>query len=211
MLFKHPEILWSLFLLSIPILIHLFQLRRFKKTPFTNVKILKKVVAESRKSNILKKWLLLCTRLLLLGALIIAFAQPFTRAKSAVEGRQTVIYLDNSFSMQALSGTATLLENSVQQLLRSVPEDIAFSLFTNDHTLRGVRINDIKNELLSLPYSSRQLTLDAIHLKAESLFDKAENTENNLIVISDFQKRMLPSAPRFPISFQYPFGTIDTR
>ena len=42
MLFKHPELLWALLLLLIPIFIHLFQLRRFKKTPFTNVKILKK-------------------------------------------------------------------------------------------------------------------------------------------------------------------------
>src|SRR5690554_2991340 len=171
MLFEHPEILWSLFLLLIPILIHLFQLRRFKKTPFTNVKTLKKVISESRKSNILKKWLLLCTRLLLLTALIFAFSRPFVPGKSALKNKQTVIYLDNSYSMQALEGAGTLLENKVQELLRSVPEESRFSLFTNDRTLRKVRINDIKNELLTLPYSSRQLTLDAIHLKAESLFD----------------------------------------
>lgn len=194
MLFKHPELLWSLFLLLIPILIHLFQLRRFKKTPFTNVKILKKVVAESRRSNSLKKWLLLCTRLLLLAALIIAFAQPFIPGKSALVNKQTVIYLDNSFSMQALSGTGTLLENAVQELLRSVPEASDFSLFTNDKTLRKVQIGDIKNDLLAIPYSNRQLTLEAIHLKAGSLFDGPENTENNLIVISDFQSRILPSS-----------------
>ena len=66
MQFKYPELLWALLLLLIPIFIHLFQLRRFKKTPFTNVKVLKsRVLAESRKSNTLKKWLLLLTRLLL--------------------------------------------------------------------------------------------------------------------------------------------------
>jgi hypothetical protein len=37
MQFKHPEILYFLFLLVIPILVHLFQLRRFKKEFFTNV------------------------------------------------------------------------------------------------------------------------------------------------------------------------------
>ena len=77
MLFKHPELLWALFLLIIPIFIHLFQLRKFKKTPFTNVKFLQKVVSESRRSNTLKKWLLLVTRMLLFTALILAFAQPF--------------------------------------------------------------------------------------------------------------------------------------
>ena len=192
MLFKYPELLWSLFLLLIPIFIHLFQFRRFKKTPFTNVKILKKVVAESRKGNTLKKWLLLFTRLSLLCSLVLAFAQPFIPGRSALKDKRTVVYLDNSYSMQALAGTGSLLENAVQELLRTVPEERDLSLFTNDTTLRNVRINDIKNELLALPYSRRQLTLDAIHLKAGSLFENTGNTENNLVIISDLQKRILP-------------------
>ncbi|MFN3968968.1 BatA domain-containing protein, partial [Flavobacterium sp.] len=43
MQFKHPEILYFLFLLVIPILVHLFQLRRFKKEYFTNVQFLKEL------------------------------------------------------------------------------------------------------------------------------------------------------------------------
>ena len=188
MLFKHPELLWAFFLLLIPILIHLFQLRRFKKTPFTNVKILKKVVAESRKSNTLKKWLLLCTRLLILSALITAFTQPFIPGKSALKSNETVIYLDNSLSMQANSGTGTLLENVVQEILKSVPEENTFSLFTNNIIYREVRIADIKNNLLSLPYSSNQLQLEEIYLKARTLFTNSETTRNDLVLISDFQK-----------------------
>ncbi len=188
MLFKHPELLWALFLLLIPILIHLFQLRRFKKTPFTNVKILKKVVAESRKSNTLKKWLLLCTRLLILCALILAFAQPFIPGKSALKSNETVIYLDNSLSMQANTGSGTLLENMVQEILRSVPEENTFSLFTNDNIYRKVRIADIKNDLLALTYSKNQLQLEEIYLKAKTLFTNSEATGNDLVLISDFQK-----------------------
>ena len=44
MQFKHPEILYFLLLLIVPILVHLFQLRRFKKQEFTNVKLLKEGV-----------------------------------------------------------------------------------------------------------------------------------------------------------------------
>ena len=110
MQFKHPEILWALFLLVIPILIHLLQLRRFTKTPFTNVAMLQKVVSESRKSNTLKKWLLLLTRLLLLAAIIIAFAQPFSSANTALQEKETVVYLDDSFSMQAKNNGISLLE-----------------------------------------------------------------------------------------------------
>ena len=199
MLFKHPELLWALLLLLIPIFIHLFQLRRFKKTPFTNVKILKKVVAESRKSNSLKKWLLLFTRLLLLTALIIAFAQPFIPGKSALKSNEIVIYLDNSLSMQAKMGTATLLENMVQGILKSVPEENIFTLFTNDKIFREVRIGDIKNDLLALPYSNNQLQLKEINLKAKTLFSEAVGAQKDLVLISDFQKRIgSPSTDSLP-------------
>ncbi|MEZ4971163.1 MAG: BatA domain-containing protein [Flavobacteriaceae bacterium] len=188
MLFKHPELLWALLFLLIPIFIHLFQLRRFKKTPFTNVKILKKVVAESRKSKSIKKWLLLFTRLLLLTALIVAFAQPFLPGKSALKNNEIVIYLDNSLSMQAKMGTATLLENKVQGILKSIPEDNIFTLFTNDKIFREIRIGDIKNELLALAHSINQLELKDIDLKAKTLFSQDEGTQKDLILISDFQK-----------------------
>ncbi|MEG3658820.1 BatA domain-containing protein [Arenibacter palladensis] len=188
MLFKHPNLLWALLLLLIPIFIHLFQLRRFKKTPFTNVKILRKVEAQSRKSHSLKKWLLLFTRLLLLTALIVAFAQPFIPGKTALKSNEIVIYLDNSLSTQAKMGTATLLENMVQGILKSIPEEEVFTLFTNDKIFKEVRIGDIKNDLLALPYSNNQLQLKEINLKAKTLFSEAEGTRKDLVLISDFQK-----------------------
>ncbi|MGB5437264.1 MAG: BatA domain-containing protein [Maribacter sp.] len=189
MQFKYPEFLWALFLLLIPIFIHLFQLRRFKKTPFTNVKLLKKVVIESRKSNTLKKWLLLLTRLLLYTVLILAFAQPFLANKKALSAKETVIYLDNSFSMMARQLDVPLLNNAVQDLLKSIPEDQYFSLFTNTEEYRDIRVVDIQNELLNLPPTPLQLNLEEIQLKAGTLFSKRTNVIKNLIVVSDFQNR----------------------
>ena len=190
MQFKHPEILWALFLLIIPILIHLFQLRRFKKTPFTNVAMLQKVVSESRKSNSLKKWLLLFTRLLLLAAIITAFAQPFTSATTALQEKETVVYLDDSFSMQAKNNGISLLEKAVQDFIKNIDVETKFSLFTNEKTFSNVRIEDIQNSLLSLPYSYKQLNLNEIGLKANSLFSQNNSTVKNLIVVSDFQERL---------------------
>ena len=190
MQFKHPEILWALFLLVIPILIHLFQLRRFTKTPFTNVAMLQKVVSESRKSNTLKKWLLLFTRLLLLAAIIIAFAQPFISATTALQEKETVVYLDDSFSMQAKNNGISLLEKAVQDFIKNIDGDTEFSLFTNEKTFNNVRKADIQNSLLSLPYSYKQLNLNEIGLKANSLFSQNNSTVKNLIVVSDFQERI---------------------
>ncbi|MEM9076404.1 MAG: BatA domain-containing protein [Bacteroidota bacterium] len=187
---KHPEILWALLLLIIPIIIHLFQLRRFKKTPFTNVAMLQTVVIESRKSNTLKKWLLLFTRLLLLASIIIAFAQPFGANSDALQEKETVVYLDNSFSMQAMDNGVNLLEKATQDLLKHIDREQTISLFTNTNTYKDVSIKDIQNTLLSLPFSFKQLKLDEIRLKANTLFSTGTNSKKNLIVVSDFQENM---------------------
>jgi len=190
MQFKHPEIFWALFLLVIPILIHLFQLRRFTKTPFTNVAMLQKVVSESRKSNSLKKWLLLFTRLLLLAAIIIAFAQPFSSSSTALQEKEIVVYLDDSFSMQGKQNGIPVLEKAIQDFIKNVGSDTEFSLFTNDKTYTNIRIGDIQNTLLALPYSYKQLNLNEIGLKANSLFSTSKTSIKDLIVISDFQERL---------------------
>jgi len=190
MQFKHPELLWALFLLLIPIIIHLFQLRRFKKTPFTNVKLLKSIVSKSRKSSTLKKWLLLFSRLGLLTGLILAFAQPFNANERAVKEKENNFYLDNSFSMQAKTANATLFQNTVQEFIKHVPKNQKFNLFTNDNTFLDVEINDIKNTLLELQPSSKQLSLKEVIFKANTLYKNDNTTDKNTIIISDFQQRL---------------------
>jgi len=193
MQFKHPELLWALFLLLIPIIIHLFQLRRFQKTPFTNVKFLKKVVSESRRSNVLKKWLLLITRSILLAALVIAFSQPFFAEQSSLQEKETVIYLDDSFSMQAKSEGATLLENAVQALIKSVPKAQKFTLFTNEKVFKQVALPEVQNDLLAIEPIPKQLRLNEIYLKGSTFFEGDTETVRNLVLVSDFQQRMASS------------------
>ena len=192
MQFKYPELLWALLALLIPIFIHLFQLRRFKKTAFTNVKLLQKVVSESRKSSTIKKWLLLATRLLLIGALVIAFAQPFFAEIGSLQEKETVIYLDDSFSMQAKINTSSLLETAIQELIGVIPKDQKFSLFTNHQSFSEVTIDDIQNDLLQLNFTEEQLKLDEIYLKAATFFSPNQNTQKRILVISDFQERIAP-------------------
>ena len=192
MQFKYPELLWALLLLAIPIIIHLFQLRRFKKTPFTNVKLLKKVVSESRKSSVLKKWLILLARLGIFASLILAFAQPFSANKNALKPQQTVIYLDNSFSMEAKLDNGTLLQNMVQEIIKNIPKNSTFSLMTNDRVFEDVEIGDIQNELIDLAPSTDQLSLDQVLLRSATLFQNDPATIKRTVLISDFQERMGP-------------------
>ena len=183
MQFKHPEILYFLFLLIIPILVHLFQLRRFKKEYFTNVQFLKELSIQTRKSSKLKKWLLLCTRLLLLTFLILAFAQPFFTAKESKKAtNEMYIILDNSFSMQAKGKEGELLKRAIQDLLQHTPETQNFSLITNSDNYWNTDIKSIQKELQNLKYSAAPFQLDNLLAKVnarKSAFNK------DIVVITD--------------------------
>src|SRR6187431_2849652 len=166
MQFKHPEILYFLFLLVIPILVHLFQLRRFKKEYFTNVQFLKELSVQTRKSSTIKKWLLLITRLLLLACLISAFAQPFFTAKESLKAtNEMYIILDNSYSMQAKGKKGELLKRAVQDLLEHTPETQNFSLITNSETYWNTDIKSIQKDLQDLKYSATPFRLDNLIAK----------------------------------------------
>jgi hypothetical protein len=183
MQFKHPEILYFLFLLVIPILVHLFQFRRFKKEYFTNVKLLKEIQIQTRKSKSIKKWLLLLTRLLLLTVLILAFAQPFFAAKeSQNKENELVILLDNSFSMQVKGAKGELLKRSVQELLENLPDNQNFSLVTNTATFWDTDIKSIQKELQQLDYSAASFELDALLNQVEL---KKPNSTKDYIIITD--------------------------
>ncbi len=189
MQFKHPEILYALFALIIPILVHLFQLRKFKKVAFTNVAFLKSVTLQTRKSSQIKKWLTLLARLCALTALIIAFAQPFFASKDAlVSERELVVYLDNSFSMEAKGPKGPLFKRAIQELLASLSGEEQLSVFTNDKVFRNTTLKNLKEELLQLEYSTTQLSYEAAYLKAKKLFSKSEASSKRVILVSDFQQ-----------------------
>lgn len=183
MQFKHPEILYFLLLLIVPILVHLFQFRRFKKEYFTNVQFLAALSVQTRKSSKIKKWLLLSCRLLLLSCIILAFSQPFFEAKDKVNANNEMyIILDNSFSMQAKGKKGELLKRAVQELLEDTPENTTFSLLTNAEDFWDTDIKSIRTELQNLKYSATPFQLDRIltRIKAhKSAFKK------DIVIITD--------------------------
>lgn len=167
--FKHPEILYFLLLLIVPVLVHLFQLRRFKKEYFTNVRLLKTLSIQTRKSSKIKKWLLLACRMLLLACIIIAFAQPFFDAKDNKNANNEMyIILDNSYSMQAKGKKGELLKRAVQELLEETPVNSTFSLLTNTEKYWNTDIKTIQNVLQNLEYSASPFQLENLIAQIKS-------------------------------------------
>ncbi|NMH26805.1 BatA domain-containing protein [Flavobacterium silvaticum] len=197
MQFRHPEILYFLFLLIIPVIVHLFQLRRFKKQYFTNVKLLQELSQQTRKSSVIKKWLLLATRLLLLAALIIAFAQPFFNAKDfKSKSNEMYIVLDNSFSMQAKGKKGELLKRSIEDLLENIPEEATFSLLTTDGQFWNTDIKSSGRDLQKITYSPSEFRLENLMARVNS---RKSSVGKDIIVITDaagLEQKELSSVPK---------------
>lgn len=145
MQFVFPVFLTAALTLAIPILIHLFYFRRYKKVYFTNVRFLKEVKEETNNRRRLRNLLVLAMRCLALAFLVLAFAQPFLPKSNAVKrGEQAVsIYLDNSYSMGSLSEESPLIELAKQRARDIVsaygPAD-RFQILTNEFEGRDQRL-----------------------------------------------------------------------
>jgi hypothetical protein len=145
--------------------------------------LLKELQIQTQKSSTIKKWLLLATRLLLLAALIFAFAQPFFKGKDDdKKNNELVILLDNSFSMQAKGNKGELLKRAIQELIEETPETKTLSLLTSTDVFWDTDIKSIQKELLNLKYSGTPFEIDNLITKVQA---KKPNTSIDYVVISD--------------------------
>ncbi len=184
MFFKSPLLLYALFLLIIPILVHLFHLQKFETVKFTNVRFLQQIEKQTRKSSRLKKWLLLITRLLLLSCLILAFAQPYIPEKVSQKKANTFIYLDNSWSMQAKGENGTLFDQAKQILFKTYGnKNKSLGFLTNDELHEDFTIDQ---SFLNTDYAPIKADLDQVLLRLTTL-NATKNIDKQVFIISDFQ------------------------
>ncbi|RXP52318.1 hypothetical protein EC396_11745 [Lutibacter sp. HS1-25] len=204
MQFKYPEILYALLLLIIPIIVHLFQLQRFVKVPFTNLQFLKKIALQTRKSSQLKKWLILATRMLALTCLILAFSQPYFSKHTTQQNFSTAIFLDNSFSMQAKGDQGELLKSVAQKIIENTAnQNHPISLFTNSTSAKNLDAATLKNELINIQYSSKHFDLNLALLQLNKQKSTDKNTIHKNILITDFQQINNNTKPEFQLNSQF--------
>ena len=93
-----------------------------------------------------------------------------------------ILFLDNSFSMQAKGKKGELLKRAIQELLEETPENANFSLLTNTDNYWNTDIKTIRSELQNLKYSATPFQLDNIIAKIKahkSAFKK------DIVIITD--------------------------
>lgn len=189
MQFVHPNLLYALFLLGIPILIHLFQLRKYTPVAFTNVAMLKRIEKQSRKSHSILQWLLLLTRLLLYACIIIAFAQPyFSNNEEAIAEKEVVLYLDNYMSMDAKIGKTSLLQRIKTdiQSLENLPSKISW--FNNTEVYYDQSPKQFMETVQGLSLSPIKRSPNEIQLQVQQLANRYPEKNHELLWISDFHR-----------------------
>lgn len=195
MQFLYPSFLWALLAIAIPIIIHLFFFRRFKKVYFTNVKYLEEIKEETSSRNKLKNLLILLSRILAVAALVFAFAQPFIPQGDTVKkGNNAIsIFVDNSFSMNAVQNEIPLIDiakEKARQIIKAYSEEDKFQILTHSFEGRHQRLVSKEDALslieeIQITPSVRELS-KVVNRQKQAINSKEEN--EIIYLISDFQK-----------------------
>ena len=198
--FLYPNMLYALFALLIPVIIHLFNFRRHKTVYFSNTSVLKTIEQENSKTKKLKHFFVLMARMLFIAALVIAFAYPYKKDNNAINNNVDnliAVYIDNSMSMQSLSAEKTLFEDSrtsALKLVENLNQAQKYVLLSNDRDTRNeypmnhdemlLRLNEMKVE--AAPVSIEEIYNSLSFIRKKNDFESA-----TLFVYSDFQKNMM--------------------
>ena len=200
MQFLYPNMLYALFALIVPIIIHLFNFRRHKTVYFSNTSILKTIEQENKKTKKLKDIIVLITRMLFIAALVVAFAYPYKKNNNAINNNVDnliAVYIDNSMSMQSHSSEKTLFDDarsSAVKLVENLNQAQKFVLLSNDRNPVNeypmnkdemlIRLNEMQSE-------SAPATFENVYNSLQFIKKKNNFKSASLFVYSDFQKNMM--------------------
>src|ERR1700712_4546102 len=197
--FLYPAFLFALLSLVIPVIIHLFNFRRYQKVYFSNVQFLKEIQEQQASRRNLKERLILASRLLAIFFLVLAFARPFIPGKNAENlGKQQAvsIFIDNSYSMQTLNREGSLLDEAkrrAKEIASGYSINDRFQLLTQDFEGKHQRLvsrDEFNDAVDAVKISAQSRSMQAIINRQQSLLQTQGNAQGAVYVLSDFQKHM---------------------
>lgn len=199
MLFSSPAFLWALLAVVIPVVVHLFHFRRYKKVYFSNVVRLAELQSESRRRSTLRELLVMAMRILAIVFLVLAFARPVIPGRnSRLQSGSTAvsIYIDNSFSMENASSDGSQLETAkqkVREIAAAYGPGDSYQLLTNDMVggeFRWLSREELLDAVDAVKISPVSRRLSEV-IQRQSSFYRNSGAANRLAyVISDFQTSM---------------------
>ncbi len=200
MTFLNPAVLFGLIAASIPILIHLFNLRKLKKIEFSTLAFLKELQKNKIRKVKLKQWILLALRVLIILLLVFAFARP-TLKGLAVGGTTSaakttaVLIIDDTFSMSVIDNQGSLLNQAkltAKNLLKNFQEgDEAALILVSQSDKSDVNVSksivELQKSIDAIEPSYQSGILHAALVKAVQILSQSKNFNKEIYIFSDFQ------------------------
>ena len=195
--FVYPSFLWALLALAIPIIIHLFNFRKFKKVAFSNVAFLREIKQETTSRSKVRHWLVLLSRCLLIIFMVLAFARPYipvANNEGSSKEKIVSIYIDNSFSMEAVTDQGSLIQQAMdaaQNAVEAFGPNTLFQLITNDFEGRHQRLiskGEFVSLLAELKIGPKSRRLQEVVSRQADLILENKDRKGEIFLISDFQK-----------------------
>jgi hypothetical protein len=202
MQFTYPLFLFGILAIAIPILIHLFNFRRYKTTYFSNVKLLQEILLKTKKESQLQHLIVLFLRILGIAALAFAFAQPYLPNEKfeTQSGTLVSVFVDNSFSMEAQTQQTSLLReatDAAKKIVEAFSYNDEFVLMTNDFSAHEAQIitkDEVFSRLDDIEITPKSKTLDQLLHFNQNVLAKSHKAQKLSYFISDFQKNQFDFA-----------------
>lgn len=211
MAFLNPLLLFALAAAALPLLIHLFHLRRPRVVTFSSLRFVRALEKEEMRRLRIRQWLLLLLRMLVIACLVLAFARPVLPSEWAgVFGERgptaRAIVVDNSVSMASRDEQGALLQQARElalELTRSSAEGDAVVLVPTGGGAAAARTftetGPALDALAALDLAPHAgTTADAIR-RAATLVAEAGPLGREVLVLSDLQRTTF--ADSLPIRF----------
>lgn len=198
MSYLYPFFLFALLLIAIPVIIHLFNFKRYKTVYFSNVQLLKLIKQESKKKSQLKQLLILLSRIMAIATLVFAFSRPYipNNNRTTNEARQVVsVYIDNTFSMKAEGERGQLLEDAklkAIEIANSYKIGTQFIIQTSEFLPQHQFLfnkEQFIQEVTAIKESSSSPKFSDLYSQTTRILSTSGKKTNKIFyVLSDFQK-----------------------
>ncbi len=204
MTFINPAILWGLAAISIPILIHIFNLKRTKKIEFSTLMFLKEIQQSKYKKIKLKQLLILLCRIAFIILLVMMFAKPFDKGFLGTPGEKAkssvLLILDDSFSMQSRDKNGNDFDNAKKKITETLDalgdnNEIFFTTVSaidkNSSTIPIKALNKLKDTLMLLRTSEISRNLNEVMYYAENILSSSSHTQKEMYLFTDGQRSFI--------------------
>ena len=206
MIFLNPAVLLGLFAASIPVLIHLLNLRKLKKVDFSTLVFLKELQKNKIRKIKIKQLLLLTLRVMIILFLVMAFARPTLKGisiggTSSAAKTTAVVILDNTFSMSVVGNNGSYLnqaKETVNEILNQLQEgdeaalillsNLPSELSINNEIKSTSNLSDFKKQVNAVDISYYSGNLNDAIVKAAKVLSQSQNFNNEIYLLSDFQE-----------------------